>query len=1034
MRQTRSPRGWLATTASVLALALTAFPSAAQQPTGVTGVTGRVTDVRTGQPVPLVQVQIPGTNLGHVTSSDGRYTVRGVPTGEQRVRILRVGYAEQVKTVTVTAGQLATLDFTIEAVSIQLAPVVTTATGEQRRVEVGNAISQVDAAKVVETAPIANINDLLNTRAAGVQVLGSGATGTGARVRIRGTNSLSLSNDPVYVVDGVRVEASSTGVRAQAIGLGGSLTSRLNDLNPEEIENIEVVRGPSAATLYGTDAANGVIVITTKKGRVGRPQWSFYAERGIVEDRNTYPDNYTAWGRTANGTVTTACYLTSALSGACTRDSVTRWQPLANDETTFLSTGNRTQLGGQISGGTEAVRYFASGEFEGETGVMELPDFDRARLNAAGAKIPEYQDRPNELQRQTGRANLNMAPTQQLDIAVSTGYTHNRQRLPNLDNNLFSPIAQALFGSGYRTQTTTSTGATLNGYRNFTPADIFEESYQQAVDRVISSANTNWRPMSWLAARGNFGLDFTSARDTDICRYANCPDNGQTRLGYALDDRRQIWQYTVDVGGTASFQPFATFGTKTSVGVQYFRNELSRERGTGTQLPPGATQPAAGAIPAVNSTSDETRTLGAYIEEAVSWRERVFVTGALRYDDNSAFGADFSGVVYPKASISWVLSDESFFPQWSALNSFRIRSALGQSGVRPGTNDALQFYAAGPAEVARLAGVDIPGVAISALGNPDLKPETTTEFEGGIDVEMLNRRLNVELTYYSKKSRDALIARVLPPSQGTGNAVVAQTRFENLGAVTNKGAEAIITAQLLTGRRLGWDMTVTASTNSNKLIDMGGVPPQVGATVRQTAGYPLNGYWQRKYTYADANNDGIIASSELAVDDSATFVGPSMAKLELVLSNGIELFNRRLRVQALADFKGGHHLYNNTSRFQCTDARNCKGRTDPNATLFEQARSVAATEHPARTLYGFMEKADFVRLREVSLQYTAPERFANLLRARALSATLSARNLGFWSDYTGIDPESTYGQTDIPADFLTLAPASYFTLRLNARF
>jgi hypothetical protein len=204
--------------------------------------------------------------------------------------------------------------------------------------------------------------------------------------------------------------------------------------------------------------------------------------------------------------------------------------------------------------------------------------------------------------------------------------------------------------------------------------------------------------------------------------------------------------------------------------------------------------------------------------------------------------------------------------------------------------------------------------------------------------------------------------------------------------------------------------------------------------VRQTAGYPLNGYWQRKYTYADANNDGIIASSELDVDDDATFVGPSMPKTELVLSNGIEFWGRKMRFQALADYKGGHYLYNNTFRFGCADARNCRGRNDPNASLFEQARSVAATEHPARTLVGFMEQADMFRLRELSLQMNAPERFASLLRARALSATLSARNVAIWTDYTGIDPESTYGQTDIPADFLTLPPPSYFTLRLNLRF
>jgi outer membrane receptor protein involved in Fe transport len=649
--------------------------------------------------------------------------------------------------------------------------------------------------------------------------------------------------------------------------------------------------------------------------------------------------------------------------------------------------------------------------------------------------ITDYQDRPNDLRRKTARANLSTSPTSKLDVNINAGYTQNRQRLPNLDNNQFSPVAQALFGSGFRSQTKTSTGATLNGYRNFTPGDIYEESFTANVDRLVSSANVNWRPISWFSGRGHFGLDFTSGRETDLCRFATCPDNGTTRQGFSLDDRKQIWQTTFDVGGTANIQPLATLNAKTNVGLQYFGNLLSRDRATGTTLPPGASQPSAGSVPTVASTSDETRTLGAFLEEALAWRDRLFVTAGFRYDDNSAFGADFSGVVYPKASLSWVLSDESFFPAIPQLDQFRFRAALGQSGVRPGTNDALQFYAAGPNATARIAAADAPGVAIQALGNPDLKPETTTEFEGGVDLDLFSRRLNLELTYYNKRSKDALIARVLPPSAGTGSQPNEATqRFENLGSVTNKGFEGTIRAQLLQRRSLGWDVALSGSHNSNKLVDMGGVPPQVGATVRQQAGYPLNGYWQRKYTYADANNDKIITANELTVDDSATFVGSSIPRTELVLTNGIDLLNHRLRFQALADYKGGHYLYNNTARFQCTDARNCRGRNDPNATLFEQARPVAATEHPARTLVGFMEKADYIRLRELSLTATAPDNWATRFRVQGLSATLSARNVAIWTDYTGIDPESSYGQTDIPNDFLTLPPPSYFTFRLNVRF
>jgi TonB-linked SusC/RagA family outer membrane protein len=1017
--------------ARLLAVALLALPGGAVVAQAPGSVSGKVTDAASGQPVQAAQISVVGTNIGAITNEAGQYTIRGVPARQVTLRVLRVGYSEQTQLVTVASGQTATSDFQLRQVSVNLAPVVTTATGETRRVEVGSAVSTVDAAKVVETSPVANINDLLNSRAPGVSLLTSGATGAGGRVRIRGTNSLSLSNDPVYIVDGIRIEASSTGQRAQAIGLGGTTTSRLNDINPEEIESIEVIKGPSAATLYGTDAANGVIVITTKKGRAGAARWNAYTEQGGIKYLSDFPANYTAFGKTSTGAATTSCFIASALSGACTRDSVKSLNILEDPDLTIFGTGYRSQYGLQLSGGTEQVRYFTSGEFERERNPLKLPEFERARLNAAGRPIMDIVDDPNRLLKKTARLNLNAAPNSKLDIGISTGYTDNDQRIPNLDNNLFSPFAQALYGFGYRTQTVTTTGATLNGYRNFTPADIYEEAYVQSINRSINSLNANWRPLDWLSARSELGLDYLGRRETDICRFATCPDNGTTRLGFAQDDRSSIFQYTANASATASYQPFTALGMKTSVGVQFNRNVLERARAVGTTLPPGALAPAAGSVPSVQSATDEARTLGVYAQQDFSWRERLFANAAVRYDDNSAFGADFSGVFYPKAQVSWVLSDETFFPKPSWLDQLRVRSAVGESGVRPGTNDALQFFTGGTAATARLAAADVPGLALSAPGNADLKPETTREYEAGIDGTFLGNRVNVELTYYSKRSKNALIARILPPSLGTG----ATTRFENLGAVTNKGFEALVNTQLVQRRAFSWDLTLSGSTNANKLVDLGGVPPQIGATVQQRAGKPLNGYWQRKYTYSDANNDGMIAASELTVEDSSTFVGYSIPKYEATLTNGFDLFNRALRIQALVDYKGGHYLYNNTMRFKCVDAANCQGRVDPSAPLFEQARAIAAAVHPARTLYGFMEKADFVRFRELSLTYNAPDSWAQrYAHVRGLGATLAARNLALFTDYTGIDPESSYGQGDTPLDFLTVPPPSYLTLRLNVRF
>jgi TonB-linked SusC/RagA family outer membrane protein len=1029
------------------AIALVALPGSAvlaQQTTGT--VTGRVTDAATGQPVPAAQVSIVGTNIGSVSNDQGQYTIRGAPARAVTVRVLRVGYSEQTQPVTVTAGAPVALNFTLRQVSVNLAAVVTTATGQERRVEVGNAVSTVDAARVVEQSPVANINDLLNSRAPGVQLQTSGATGAGARVRIRGTNSLSLSNDPVYIVDGVRIEASSNngGIasgRAQGIGVGGTQTSRLNDINPEEIENIEVIKGPSAATLYGTDAANGVIVITTKKGRAGPAQWNFYTEQGGIRYLQDFPTNYAAFGNNiatdANGTVTrtptNACFLTSIAAGTCARDSLTTLNILEDDDLTIFGTGYRKQYGLQLGGGSEAVRYFVAGEFEGERNPLKLPEFERSRLSGLGRPIAQTVDDPNGLEKKSVRLNLNASPTSKLDFGLQSSYVDSDQRLPNLDNNLLSPFAQALYGFGYRTTTQTTTGATLNGYRNFTPADIYEESYTQAINRVITAGNANWRPLGWLSSRANVGVDYIGRRETDICRFQTCPDNGTTRQGYSIDDRSEIFQYTGDVNATASFQPLTSLGTKTTFGGQYVRNLYTRARTNGTILPPGGVTPAAGSVQTVQAQNDETRTLGFFAQQDIAWRERLFANVAVRYDDNSAFGADFSGVFYPKASVSYLISEEGFFPKPGWLDQLRLRSAVGESGVRPGTNDAQQFLSAGREATLRLAAAELPGLTLNSPGNPNLKPETTREFEAGIEGTFLGNRLSTEFTYYNKESRGALIARVLPPSLGAG----AQTRFENLGSVTNKGIEALINAQLVQRRAVGWDVTVSGSSNSNKLVDLGGVPPQILATVQQRAGYPLNGYWQRPYTFADANGNSIIEASEVTVADSAQFIGYSIPRYEVTFTNGLDLFNRRFRIQALVDYKGGHYLYNNTERFKCGDAANCRARFDPTAPLAEQARSVAGFVVPSaqRTLVGYMEKADFVRFRELSATFTAPDLWASrLLRARGLSATLAARNLALFTDYSGMDPESSYGQGDIPQDFLTVPPPSYLSFRLNVRF
>jgi TonB-linked SusC/RagA family outer membrane protein len=1014
--------------------------NAAAQATGTGTVTGRVTDGASGQPVPAAQISIVGTTTGTITTADGVYTLRGVPAGSVTLRVLRVGYSENRQTTTVTAGQTTTLDIVLTSVPASLSAVVSTATGAQRRLEVGNAIAQVAAADLVKSQAITNVGDLLTGRAAGVQVFGGTQPGAGIRIRIRGQSSLSLSNDPIYIIDGIRMEGT-TG--SSSVSVGGTTPSRIGDLNPEEIETIEIVRGPSAATLYGTDAANGVVVITTKKGVAGAPQWTYYTEQAAVSDRNDYPTAYTGW-RTGTTTATRTttrnanavfCTLSQVAAGVCVQDSVTSYNLTKDPDATPFGTAYRYQHGLQVRGGSDAVRYFLGGEFESEDGVTTVPGFEQRYLAANARSLTSRQSNPGALTKITARANLNVALSPKADVAISAGYISQDLNLPRSDDSGTPGIAANIYGGpGFRFNQNAQ-GDTLYGWREFTPRDIYQTETTQQIERVLMSMAGSWRPSSWLAARLNTGVDMISRTDQQLCRFANCASI-LDRQGFKVDNRTTFFTYTVDAGATATRTLSSSIESKTSVGVQFIRNTFDRNGASGVGLPPGAVQISAAATRDADEASSESRTLGAYIEQNLAFGDRFFLVGAVRSDRNSAFGADFTTVFYPKLSASWVLSDEGFFPATTWVDQLRVRSAYGASGVQPGTTDAVQFFSA---TQFRGESGDAPAVVYTTLGNRNLRPERSTEFEVGVDGTFFGNRVVTEVTYYNKLSKDALVSRILPPSIGTG----ATARLENVGEVQNRGFEALLTLQLIKRDNLGFDVTFNGTTTRNRLVTLSGLPNIVlSSTQQHREGYPLNGWWSRDLTsFEDKNGDGIIRYSadvnlnEIAVTDTNVYLGNALPTRELVMTPGLDLFRNRVRITAQLDYKGGFQVYNNTDRIRCASRNNCQALFDVNAPLFDQARTVMVREHPSRSVAGFIEDGDFLRLREISLVANMPQRWAQLARAKTLTATASVRNVGIlWTKYSGVDPEAFGTTGNAPSSFQAFAPPTYVSFRFTFGF
>jgi TonB-linked SusC/RagA family outer membrane protein len=1003
----------------------------------------RVTDAANQRPVEAARVFLVGTTFAGATGVDGRLSLRGIPAAEYTIRVLRVGYTEQTKRVPIAAGQTVTLEFAMATAAVNLAAVVTTATGEQRRVEIGNATANIDVSKVLEAAPVSNLSDLLNSRAPGVTVTSGSQTGTGSRIRVRGMNSVSLSNEPIWIIDGIRMTSDNAAFNT-ATGSGGTTggnnASRVGDLNPEEIENIEIVKGPSAATLYGTDAANGVILVTTKKGRAGAARWNVYGEGGTLFDKNYYPSAYSLFAKTGTSGVssrTNGCSLQSIGTGVCKADSTVSLNIFDEKDLTPVGTGDRRQVGAQVSGGTEAVRYFFSVEDEKETGVLSLPQFERDRFAASDLPLRPWTDRPNVMARKSLRMNLNAAVNPKLDLAVATNFINVNQRY-SLESNATAGLGSHLFGGPGTRENGTVSGLNtpLLGYRAWTPGYMWQEKTGQEVNRFIWSAGANWRPYSWLANRATVGSDFTGRSDENLLlRGEGPPLTATTRLGARGINRVNTNNITVDLGSTATYNLF-NLNLKTTGGAQYIGYESSFAQTGSTQLAPGSQIVGSGTIPSVSEGTTIQKTFGVYVEQAINVGDRLFLTAAVRSDQNSAFGTNFQSIVYPKASASYLISQEDWWKAPDFVNSVRLRYAYGQSGVQPGPNDAIRFFTANSTSI---AGTDQPTVIQAALGNDNLKPERSGEQETGFEVGMFGGRLNLDATYYSKITQDALISAVLPPSYGS---VTSQLR--NLGSVKNAGVEVAINAQLLQGDRLGWDINLSGSANDNKVVSLGNNPPQVGTTSRIVAGYPISGLWARPITgWDDKNGDGLLtyfadaARNEVFVADSAIFRGYAAPRYSVTLGSGWDLFSRKLRISTMFDYRSGNKWYNNTERIRCTRP-NCAGRLDLKADFIDQATNIAANEHPARTLDGFFQPGAFVRLREMSVQYTvAPALASKLMRAKSLNVVLTGRNLFLSTKYRGTDPESgfnTTSGTEAPNEFQTVGPPSYFIFRVNVGY
>ena len=992
---------------AVAGFALGTSSANAQQARGT--ITGTITDSATRRPVAEAQVQVVGSALGSRTDATGQYRIANVPAGNVQVRVTRLGFRSLTQAVSVASGGTATADFMLPAATTILSTVTVTASGvEETRRENGASVARIDADTIAK-APITNFADLVTGRSAGVTIQhSSGTTGTGARIRIRGANSVSLNNEPLLIIDGVRIDNTPV---SNAIDVGGQAPSRLNDLNPEDIESFEIVKGPAAAALYGTAAANGVIQITTKRGAAGAMRWQAYGEYGNVNENNKFPANYGGWttpglfdlpGAPADGpSGNPTCNLFYQELGFCSIDSLQAFNTIAVSKP--FRTGHRQKLGAAVSGGAQQATYFLAADDERESGVYKVSWIDRLNL----------------------RANLELRPTQKLDARVSTGYVRSDLRLPQNDNNYYGVISNGL--AGWQIDGPTQ------GYNPVPPSQFEQIDTRQGVRRFTGGITANWRPLSWLSGNATMGVDQVNRLDTETLQ-PNIIDFGGDITGHRTANNTDVTNTTANYAMIARYGlgkfGFSDINGVSQAGYQYQRAELHLTSGFGRTLTAGSGS-LGGVVSdlAVAENNVDNKTAGGFFSQQLSWRDRLYLTGTIRGDKNSAFGKNFGFITYPSASASYVALERP-----GMLSQLRLRSAFGVSGLRPGVLDAVQYYV--PVTV-RKDSSEQAGFTIGNLASPKLKPERTREAEVGFDASLFDNNTTVELTYYDKKSRDALIAVPLPQSLGGPT-----SQFQNIGAVSNKGVELTVTGTPLNMRNAVLGLTVTASGNRNRLTSLGGQNPIVfglNGSQRHKPGYPLGGYWGTLVDSVHTSANGALSPDSVFFSTDTSdlkFLGSPLPTRQGSIAGDLQLF-RNFRITTLFEYRGGNKLFNSSEQFRCLPfVATCRGLNDISAPLDERANAMADAVSQGSFYGGYIEDASFTKWREIAVTYTIPERFAARMQSRAASITLAGRNLHTWTKYKGVDPEVNYsGQSNFDtADFLTQPQVRYFTARLNLTF
>jgi len=985
-------------------------------------ISGTVSDAETGETLPGVNVLVPNTTIGTFTDQDGDYSLTA-PDDADSLRFSYVGY----RTTTVAINNRNTINVQLGQQVQAFGEMVVTAFGiEQEQRELGYSVEQIDSEEL-NSGNNENVVSALQGKIAGVQVTNTGgAPGSSSRILIRGISSLDpgADNQPLFVVDGVPIDNSTiTGG-----GGGRAFSNRASDINPDDIKSVSVLKGASASALYGVRAANGAVIITTKKGQEGGVKINFNSSVGF--DRvNRYPEFQEVYGQGFGGEATTSSFWPNW--GAridAVADTLDGWQ--YNDIwRDAMETGVKVDNSVSVSGGSELATYYGSVSNLMQDGVIPFSDWDRTSVRFSGE----------------------ISPSEDLKIASSVNYVNsggNRVPADRFMERLmyWAPNKDV---TDYRKPNGTMNGYYSNGNSGTNPIyDARYATFNDNVNRVIGNVNFTYNMADWISTSYRFGLDYYSDQRTNILPGPEGVENENVLSSTGFITEYRINRRDLNSNITVNLKQDLTekINAKLTLGNDIFDRQYNQIIASGNDfVTPNFFNLSNVRDVSTSQFESQRRLIGVYGDLIFGYNDYLFLNVTGRNDWSSTLPADNRSFFYPSLNLSFVFSDAFDTPDY--LSYGKLRASYAQVGKDAGPySTGITFGSPGQFPLNGQVGYTRNQV----IGSPDLKPEITTSIEAGADLRFMEDRIGLDFTWYKANSADQILT--VPISNTTG----ATRLVTNAGEIENRGVEVSLNLTPLQTPNLRWDVRLNYSRNRNEVISIREGIESIfigssfgyaggGASIQLVEGEPFGNLYgssfARYYPEGEAPEDPLYLD-----EDAPILIGedgfPVRNGDDLVLGNAFPdwiggIYNsfayKNISLSFLVDIQQGMDVYNqygnfftafgisketlDRNEFRVFDGVTADGQPNTQEVWLGQGEGPDGRDYGAGyyrnvargIAANFVNDASFVKLRNAKVAYSLPSGLMESLPFSDITASATVNNIILYTPFDGFDPESRSG-------------------------